>query len=170
MGLRLVPGGLAGLCRLLRRLPLGGGELGLARARDTVADVGGMRMHRDLRPRLGMEIEDANPRVFEQHRKVVRGHLHWILRLGRARREEQGKREARCDHPWGHLDLLRLCSPCFLHGYASTAVASISTTASRSTNDFPSISAMAGKSVPIRRRYTSPKGLRLARYWAMSVT
>ena len=40
----------------------------------------------------------------------------------------------------------------------------------RSTSDVTSTSAIAGKWLPIRRRYTSPSGLRLARYCAMSVT
>ena len=40
-----------------------------------------------------------------------------------------------------------------------TAVASISTSACGSTSDFTSTSAIAGKCVPIRRRYTSPRWL-----------
>src|SRR5206468_7472437 len=107
VGLRFMPGRLAGLRRRLGHLPVRGRELGLARARDTVADVGGMRMERDLYAGAAMEVEHADPRVLEQHREVVRRYLDRILRPDRARREQQNKSEARRYHPWGHVGLLR---------------------------------------------------------------
>ena len=47
-------------------------------------------MERNLDAGAAMEVEHADPLVFQQHREVVGGHLDRILRLDRARRRTAG--------------------------------------------------------------------------------